>query len=179
MAAYLCAECKLPFCGGKVDCAAGLQLDEKTKMVCQTCNWKHIENPNKCYKHGVEYAIFKCDCCCQPAVHDCSGNHYCKRCHNKFDKQRERPHCRGGENDQCPLGVMHPPNQPRDHNVKRNGWVVGCAKCMGIDEHCDMRVSSLSRKRWANEGVFAPHTQEPKPSKLLNWARNSSAKRRN
>jgi len=154
MAAFMCAECKKPFCGGRADCAQEAKLDA-SKMQCGVCAWKDTESPYKCEKHGVEYAVFKCDCCCQPATYDCSGNHYCEKCHTFFDRNASRPTCQGREEDKCPLGVVHPPNQPRNHNIKKVGYVIGCTKCLGIDAHCNMdAVSQQTRARYKKKGVL-------------------------
>ena len=118
-------------------------------MLCRECNFSR--QAKKCEKHGARYAIYKCDCCCSIATYDCSGNHYCDRCHaSPFDGAKLRQRCRGRPGDKCPLGVAHPQNAPREHNKPKNGFVVGCTKCLGIASHCDMAsVSDAAVERFA------------------------------
>ena len=69
-------------------------------MLCRECNFSR--QAKKCEKHGARYAIYKCDCCCSIATYDCSGNHYCDRCHaSPFDGA-----CTGG-------GESKPEGPPR------------------------------------------------------------------
>mmetsp|Transcript_20568 Transcript_20568/g.33182 ORF Transcript_20568/g.33182 Transcript_20568/m.33182 type:complete len:159 (-) Transcript_20568:109-585(-) len=155
MATYQCFECGDTFCGGKAECDA--QSDKAKKAKCRECSFAGARSSLKCKKHGVKYAIFKCDCCCSIATYDCSGNHYCNTCHSKIDKKTVgRPKCRGREGDNCPLGVPHPPNQVRNHDIQKNGFVVGCTKCLGIHAHCTMSaVSASTRARFGEKGVLA------------------------
>ncbi|GAB5359965.1 hypothetical protein AAMO2058_000587000 [Amorphochlora amoebiformis] len=157
MAAFLCSECTQPFCGGRVECGAGEESIDPKTLMCQKCSYRITTRGRKCPKnHGVQFAIFKCDCCCNIATYDCSGNHYCNPCHNNFDKKVGRPFCRGRPGDKCPLGIPHAPNQSRDHSIRRNGFVVGCTKCLGIDSYCQANyyVSNQTRARFAKEGTF-------------------------
>lgn len=158
MACYRCRACAEVFCGGMVECAAaasGEGDDNGTAgdgaPFCQKCAWKRVGGSNKCDEHGPSKAIYKCDCCCAVATFDCGGNHYCDTCHaTPNDRRTIRPQCRGRPGDACPLGILHPPNQPRDNGVAKNGFVLGCVVCLGIDAHCVMgAVSSSTRARWA------------------------------
>lgn len=152
MAAYRCTNCSGVFCGGLNACAAA--GDEAGGnggggvMLCRECSFSM--QARKCEKHGARYAVYKCDCCCSIATFDCSGNHYCDRCHaTPYDGAKLRQHCRGRPGDKCPLGVPHPQNAPRAHNKPKNGFVVGCTKCLGIANHCDNFVSDAAVERFA------------------------------
>ena len=103
-------------------------------------------------KHGVEFAVFKCDCCCTVADWDCSGNHHCTPCHsNVTDKTTPRPDCCGRPGDGFPLGMRHPPNRVRDRwNQQNRGFVVGCTQCMGVAGFWESSsVSDGTRARFA------------------------------
>lgn len=142
MAAYRCARCQAVYCGGRVECAANVDVDP-TSLLCHDCAWRDAKSTHKCEVHGARKAVFKCDCCCAIATYDCSGNHYCDSCHQSVnDGVTIRPNCRGRVQDCCPLSLLHPPNQPRNHSVRKKGFVVGCIACLGIDGHCEMAVSN-------------------------------------
>jgi len=142
MAAYHCARCDAVFCAGKAECAGGADPDPTT-LLCQDCAWRDAKSDHKCRVHGASKAVYKCDCCCSVATFDCSGNHYCDWCHSHTsDGGIGRPQCRGRVCDRCPLSLPHPPNQPRNHSVKKPGFVIGCTACLGIDHMCEMQVSS-------------------------------------
>jgi len=149
MAAYMCTRCSEPFCGGLVECEAAGQHSEMKTIHCPRCAWHLNTGGNKCKKgHGPEFAVYKCDCCCSYATYDCSGNHYCQKCHNHWDKKCERPYCQGLPDDKCPLGVPHPPNRIRNHPVEMDGCIIGCSKCMGMEQHVRNIVSRETRARW-------------------------------
>lgn len=142
MAAYHCARCEAVFCAGKAECAASVEIDPRT-LLCQDCAWRDARSDHKCGVHGAAKAIFKCDCCCAVATYDCSGNHYCDSCHARpYDGGVSRPECQGRVCDKCPLSLLHPPNVPRCHETRKIGFVIGCTACLGIDNHCEMAVSS-------------------------------------
>ena len=147
MAAYRCARCETVYCGGKASCAGNT---DPNKLLCQDCTWRDAKSDHKCRVHGASKAIFKCDCCCSVATFDCSGNHYCDDCHGRVnDGGTSRPECRGRVTDKCPLSLFHPPNQPRNHDVAKNGFVIGCSSCLGIDSFCEQAaVSSQTSQRF-------------------------------
>jgi len=149
MAAYRCARCEAVYCAGKAECGAQAELDPTT-LLCSECAWREAKSDHKCRVHGPTKAIFKCDSCCSPATFDCSGNHYCDTCHGAVtDGHTVRPDCCGRVTDRCPLSMPHPPNQPRNHNVAKSGFVIGCTACLGIDGLCDMAaVSSETSQRF-------------------------------
>ena len=166
---FLCEDCDRIFASGRVDCGElqnnmssssdnSQHLQQSKEMRCEECIFDEI-NPSskKCRAHGVLYAVFKCDCCCSIASYDCSGNHYCDVCHGTLNKKPSvRPKCRGQVGDCCPLGVPHPLNAARNHSEKRDGFVVGCTKCLGIDEQCEtpsFGVMPETKERWANEQI--------------------------
>lgn len=156
MAAYRCTNCSGVFCGGLNACTAagdesggnGGANGRGAVMLCHECSYSM--QARKCDKHGARYAVYKCDCCCSIATYDCGGNHYCDQCHaTPYDGAKLRQHCRGRPEDKCPLGVPHPQNVPRQHNKPKNGYVVGCTKCLGIANHCDNFVSDAAIQRFA------------------------------
>jgi hypothetical protein len=52
------------------------------------------------------------------------------------------------------LGVPHPLNANRKHGEERNGFVVGCTKCLGIEEACEMPVFGVmpqTKDRWGTK----------------------------
>lgn len=146
MAAYRCARCETIYCGGKAECGAADDSLDPASLLCQECAWREAKSDHKCRTHGPSKAIFKCDCCCAIATYDCSGNHYCDSCHKTpSDGLTVRHECRGRVQDRCPLSLPHPPNRPRNHSIRKSGFVVGCAACLGIESHCDMAsVSSAT-----------------------------------
>jgi len=144
MAAYLCGNCNVVFCGGKAECTANTSEEapaEHKIVLCPGCAWKKATGGgSRCTKHGASCAIFKCDSCCSIATYDCSGTHYCARCHSGYwgaHKHERKPNCKGVKKH-CPLSVKHPPN------VGRWGFVLGCTKCMGVHDHCNMAAVSSS-----------------------------------
>ena len=148
MAAYHCARCEAVFCAGKAECAGNADPDPIT-LLCQDCAWRDAKSDHKCRMHGASKAVYKCDCCCSVATFDCSGNHYCDWCHSHHtDGGTSRPECRGRVCDRCPLSLPHPPNQSRNHNVQKSGFVIGCTACLGIDSMCEMQISSASVQRF-------------------------------
>jgi hypothetical protein len=157
LAFYKCVDCKLPYCGGLVSCAAEMEIDVE-QLRCQSCSFNKLApvpapapeqkeapvsnmklfpdgSPNmRCLDHGYKYAVFKCDSCCKMATYDCMWNHYCDRCHDIASQPKDFP-C-PGEKD-CPLGIKHPPNLPAPYNGKEHSpvpFVLGCLKCIGIDQ---------------------------------------------
>jgi len=155
IAAFLCTNCDQPFCGGKVECAdSKLEAD---KLMCQSCSFVNSRSSHKCKKHGVKYAVFKCNHCCSIATFDCSGNHYCDTCHRSpSDRKKLRAHCRGRPEDKCPLSIPHPLNVPRNHGKTKTGFVVGCTKCLGISEYCETIVSRQTQKLYKDDPVKQP-----------------------
>ena len=153
MAAFRCASCEKPFCGGQAKCMAAdeqrddaVPRDDGRAALCQDCLWAQAAaGVNKCSKHGPSAAIFKCDSCCALATWDCIGNHYCDACHRTpNDGKMERPRCRGGGADGCPLRRgPHPPNVPRlNSRGGKMGFVLGCTACLGLEMHCDLKAVS-------------------------------------
>jgi hypothetical protein len=123
---YDCTDCNHPFCGGKISCAEEFDLDPST-MICPGCSWASEADDNRCFEHGMDYAIFKCDFCCGPATYACGSHHYCWFCHDHGGYQNPTP-CPGGK--KCPLGMPHPPPIQASHMSNRVvGYVIGCRKC--------------------------------------------------
>ena len=122
---------------------------DPNSLLCRECAFRDGKSDHKCLTHGVTKAIFKCDCCCAVATYDCSGNHYCDRCHSSpSDKVVCRPECRGRVEDECQLSMLHPPNQARDHSVAKTGFVIGCTVCFEIDQFCTLATPSQSASRF-------------------------------
>ena len=81
-------------------------------------------------------------------------------------KASVRPTCQGQFDDNCPLGIPHPLNANRNHSEKRNGYVVGCTKCLGIDAHCErpsFGVMPQTKERW-NTAQQNEKMKKPKSS---------------
>merc|ERR1719221_332260 len=108
MGVYMCYDCREPYCGGRVDCAEQQDL-EVENLCCRECEWMKVAEveDRRCMEHGHQFAVFKCDSCCSPAVWNCFGHHYCERCHNDPYNDKYYP-CPGP--GLCPLGIPHPPN---------------------------------------------------------------------
>ena len=159
VAAYQCDSCHLIYASGLAECgvAGGEDDDQPKAMLCPRCTFVQTHpSAKKCFVHGVLFAIFKCDCCCSIATYDCSGNHYCDTCHSTLNSGVSlRPKCRGQIDDHCPLSVPHPLNANRKHGgAERNGFVVGCTKCLGIDGACEMPsfgVMPQTKSRWGTK----------------------------
>jgi hypothetical protein len=125
VAVFNCTECAVPFCGGRVDCAADDALDAAA-LRCSPCAFAALRDSHKCRGHGYKYAIYKCDSCCAVATFDCRTNHYCGRCHGEFNQAKDYQ-CPGP--GKCPLGLPHPPNKPGVHGQIDAGFVLGCVQC--------------------------------------------------
>lgn len=143
LSCFLCSACQQPFCAGRVNCAEDSELDVST-LNCASCAFevqkqaqkKHEADwRGKCHTHGYKSAMYKCDSCCAMATFDCRSNHYCARCHDEANQQKNYP-CPGLP--LCPLGIDHPPNETAVHGEDRGefiaGFVVGCFKCFTQSE---------------------------------------------
>jgi hypothetical protein len=131
LAVYPCAECREPFSGGRVECAADADVYPGA-MFCPPCRFQKQADANKCRLHGYKYAVYKCDSCCAVATFDCRSNHYCDRCHRIPSQHKKFPcpgDCTTGEG--CPLGMPHPPNKAGAHGEVDNGFVIACIQCFG------------------------------------------------
>lgn len=127
---FKCTKCTHPFCGGKVSCAEEFDIDP-TSMVCQGCDWAEEADDHRCFEHGKDFAIFKCDFCCSPASWACGNLHYCTYCHDHGGYQHPTP-CPGP--DKCPLGMPHPPPITAAERGKYVlSFVIGCQKCNNPD----------------------------------------------
>mmetsp|Transcript_74156 Transcript_74156/g.141195 ORF Transcript_74156/g.141195 Transcript_74156/m.141195 type:complete len:955 (+) Transcript_74156:168-3032(+) len=131
MAIFMCNDCKEPYCGGRVDCAALADV-KAADLKCHECEWSGLagENDRRCMKHGHRHAIFKCDSCCNVAIWNCGSNRYCDRCHDIPCDPKHFP-CPGPE--KCPLGMPHPKNVEAvlgGDNFK--SFVVGCSACVAF-----------------------------------------------
>jgi len=132
-----CGQCRHPFCAGKISCAEEFDLDPST-LICDGCQWSQEAKDHRCFKHGKDYAIFKCDFCCNVASWACYSHHYCNYCHDHGGYQHPTP-CPGG--NKCPLGMAHPPPvQKDDINKYVVSFVIGCRKCQ--DPNCDIEYHS-------------------------------------
>merc|ERR1712061_891111 len=111
MVIYLCTECCNPFCAGRTDCIAAFEEPATESFRCPSCDWLHQQSHRgwgqECLVHGSSFALYKCDYCCNPAVWDCGGTHFCDRCHCCDGTYYP---CPGPE--LCPLGIPHLPNDP-------------------------------------------------------------------
>jgi len=127
---FKCVECTHPFCGGKISCAEEFKLDPAT-MVCDGCDWAKDAEDHRCFEHGKDFAVFKCDFCCSPASWACGSVHYCTYCHDHGGYQHPTP-CPGP--DKCPLGIPHPPPiTPQESGRYTISFVIGCHKCNNPD----------------------------------------------
>jgi len=127
-AVQMCSLCQNPAVRGKLSCAEEMNVDFSKKFTCEACEWGAREaKDHRCFVHGKQYAMFKCDSCCAPATWDCFSNHYCERCHNIACETKSFP-CPGP--GKCPLGCAHPPNSHGRHGENDVGFVVGCFKCI-------------------------------------------------
>jgi len=123
-----CDLCKQPEIAGKLSCAEEMDIDLNAEFICGACEWGHKEaKDHRCFKHGKQFAMFKCDSCCNVATWDCFSNHYCNRCHDIAGASKFFP-CPG--KDKCPLGVAHPTNSHGRHGESDLGFVLGCFKCV-------------------------------------------------
>jgi len=155
MAVYMCFECGKPYCGGRVDCAAQLEL-KASELQCQNCAWRKKALGKRCMVHGHKFAIFKCDSCCAVAVWNCVYNHYCERCHQQAHQDKNYP-CPGP--DECPLGIFHPPNVSARHGAGNvTSFVIGCLKCAGFEDEVggshlqfgDQNQFGYPQRNWAS-----------------------------
>lgn len=146
MTAFECGRCREIFCGGKAEC--GDTEYDASSLRCQACAWRDAGSTMKCNEHGPNFAVYKCDSCCSVATFDCSGRHYCDRCHARpSDGCMERPTCRGRPCDKCPLDTPHPENRPRGSTAAKHGFIVGCTKCLGVAQHCDQGATSSQTRQ--------------------------------
>lgn len=149
MAVYMCADCHEPYCGGRADCGQDIDL-AASQLRCHACEWEALATTEdrRCMVHGHQYAIFKCDSCCDLATWNCKWHRYCDRCHEQAGRDKDYP-CPGP--DLCPLGIPHPRNVPAnldlfdDEDPPFRPFVVGCTACLGLWEHID---------DWADEHPF-------------------------
>merc|ERR1719203_1949631 len=125
----MCDECCEPFCAGRVECFQDME-SRPGSLRCFACRWSaHMFSGNRCLKHDHKFAIFKCDFCCDVAVWSCHSGHYCERCHN--GETVDHP-CPGP--GLCPLGIPHPPNLTVHTGDPAQGFVIGCAACLGCTD---------------------------------------------
>jgi len=159
MAAFICDKCAKPYCGGKKECGAAGEGADLMDFLCKDCAFASVKTDpvgkdRRCQEHGPKFAVYKCDFCCDIATYDCSGTHFCSRCHARPDfgnKGGRRKGCLGRACDDCPLSMEHPP----PHNSK-NVWeksenkhfVVGCTKCNGCEDLCKMKNGIASERAW-------------------------------
>merc|ERR550525_339387 len=138
---FKCNKCKHPFCAGKISCAEEFELDP-SKLICDGCQWALESKDHRCFKHGKDYAIFKCDFCCNVASWACWSHHYCNYCHDHGGYKHPTP-CPGGKC--CPLGMPHPPPiQKNDINNYVMSFVIGCRKCSNPHAEIDYQSQNLN-----------------------------------
>lgn len=94
---YMCADCQLPYCGGRLACG---DEEAHVQYVCKICERKREECARgcTCAKHGEDGMLYKCFFCCEPARWFCFGTtHFCETCHSQWDgTERVRcPECIG------------------------------------------------------------------------------------
>jgi len=163
---FMCEHCDKPFCGGKVDCAEDQDLEKKT-MICKDCAWNADAKDHRCFIHGKNFAMFKCDSCCSIASWDCINNHYCERCHKKASSKKEHV-CPGP--DKCPLGIPHPRNHEAKHGTDYiTGFVIGCIKCVDSEAKADHNYSGVGDLIWDQEGPKKPKNNRRKVIKLFEY----------
>merc|ERR1711907_910412 len=141
---YMCTECKKPYCGGRVDCAAQQNVVAE-ELCCPSCEWakEASDDSRRCMLHGHASAIYKCDSCCSVATWNCTQHHFCERCHREPWTAKNYP-CPGP--GLCPLGIPHPPNVPadltiaRDTNTTHRSFVIGCLACLGFQDEAPRPV---------------------------------------
>jgi hypothetical protein len=187
MAVYTCVDCGKFYSGGRVDCARDLQEgdgegDESTVKRCQPCTWDRLEgeadphsDARRCKEHGYKFAIFKCDYCCDVAVWDCGGDHYCEPCHNT---PVVKP-CPGPE--ECPWQGEHARNGKYLANKYRIKYgcakpvVLGCTACqLGDSKGMDDNLSNHSPyvKYWEKNLIEKkePSAEAPKDVEIVEAA---------
>jgi len=139
-AVFMCATCDSPFYGGRVQCADQQDLSSE-ELICTEFEWAATSGyvDYRCIAHGHDFAIYKCDFCCDVAVYRCSGStNFCERCH-------ERPFenifhvCKGLE---CSLCVSHPPITSETGEGAVRSFVLGCTACHGADANESFLVTA-------------------------------------
>jgi len=116
---YECFLCRMPYNGGKHECAQGVEADQMDEKLLRCQNCRVLEGGN-CQMHGNQAINYKCRFCCSPATFNCGGGlaHYCDPCHaragelTKFSdwstKDKSKlPVCNP---DSCPYKGKHSPN---------------------------------------------------------------------
>lgn len=122
LAFFECFKCKLPYYGGKRDCAQDLEREETKaeELLCAFCRQAGDGAAKSvCDKHGPLNIQYKCRYCCTVAIWYCYGTtHFCEPCHNHDGYEGPKP-CLGA--DGCPFQGCHAPNGEE--------FALGCSMC--------------------------------------------------
>ncbi len=138
LAFFECFKCKIPYYGGKRDCAEEAERKEETKaedLMCAFCK-QAGEGAGKtfCEKHGDTNIQYKCRYCCSIAIWYCYGTtHFCEPCHNHDGMEGNKP-CLGING--CPFNGCHAPNGEE--------FALGCDMCnKGVEAFPDEILREL------------------------------------
>jgi len=122
LAFFECFRCKVPYYGGKRDCAQEMDREETKAedLVCAYCREAGAgSGKSVCGKHGPLNIQYKCRYCCTVAIWYCYGTtHFCEPCHNHDGNEGPKP-CLG--TDGCPFKGCHAPNGEE--------FALGCSMC--------------------------------------------------
>eukprot|EP00927_Polykrikos_kofoidii_P055900 TRINITY_DN50086_c0_g1_i1.p1 TRINITY_DN50086_c0_g1~~TRINITY_DN50086_c0_g1_i1.p1 ORF type:complete len:308 (-),score=36.18 TRINITY_DN50086_c0_g1_i1:36-959(-) len=118
---FQCFKCRIPYCGGRIECEIALQMKEPSPETVECASCRMGSQGGACAKHGTDFMAIKCDFCCNEALFRCGGGiMYCASCHCTNLQQVVRQ-CNPVV---CPLRGHHP--RGRTHS-----WMMGCAACHG------------------------------------------------
>ena len=77
---YQCKTCSKAYFGGMIDCAADMNIEERTTrddLMCKDCQLEaYGVGDAMCNQHGTKHIEWKCLFCCSVAVYFCYGTHY-------------------------------------------------------------------------------------------------------
>ena len=123
LAFFECFKCKVPYYGGRRECAEEIDRKEEQKaedFICAFCKEQgEGAGLRVCKDHGETTISYKCRYCCSLAVWYCYGTtHFCEDCHNTDGSGGGKP-CLGVEG--CPFQGCHAPNGEE--------FALGCDMC--------------------------------------------------
>ena len=86
LAFFECFKCKVPYYGGRRECAEEMERKEEQKaedFICAFCKEQgEGAGMTVCNKHGIGSITYKCRYCCSLAIWYCFGtSHLCEPCH--------------------------------------------------------------------------------------------------
>lgn len=102
---YVCYKCQKAYYGGEARCDAQLggESFDPAELVCGGCS--DVARAQMCPKHGADFLEYKCRYCCSVAVFFCFGTtHFCKPCHDDFQRVTTIPK---NELPMCPAGKLY------------------------------------------------------------------------